>query len=156
MTYIYKPIHGLYSNICRPTIIKEIPHYYVFGTAGFAIPSDLLAEAKNPHCLYLTWKRAISPVNGYKVYCFPADSWKPEIIKDITDVNQEYVIISGLKPGTTYRVAITSVSSGIQGKLVFSQIEVKLRKSTMNQPHIIGQDEYSVFLLQKYEYLYFS
>ena len=94
--------------LCRPIIIKEILHYVLlvlqpanhnacirpcgcwsnnniicFEIAGFGIPTELLAEAKNPHCLYLTWKKAICPVNGYRVYCFPADSWKPELMNAI-------------------------------------------------------------------------
>ena len=54
-------------------------------------------------------------------------------LKHIPDGNQVSGFVSGLKPETVYRVAITSVSSGTESKLVFSKDEVKLRKSIMNE-----------------------
>ena len=100
--------------------------------SDFALPSQLKTEPKNPHCIKVTWKKAADPVTGYRIYCYPADSHMAEIIKEIPDVNQESVIISGLKPGTVYRVGITSVSHKDEGKLLFSENEVELRKSTLN------------------------
>ena len=95
---------------------------------GFGIPTKLLIEPKNPHCLHVSWKEAAGPVTGYRVYCFPADTLKTEIIEDIHDVNQQSVIISGLKPETVYRVGITSVCAGTQSKIQFGKNYVKLRK----------------------------
>ena len=92
----------------------------------------LTAEANNPHCLNVTWRKAADPVTGYKIHCFPGDSWKAEIVKEIEDVNKESTVISGLKPETEYRMGITSVCSGSQSKMVFSGQEVKLRKSVIN------------------------
>ena len=86
-------------------------------------------EPKNPHCLHVTWKKAIGSVTGYRIYCFPGDSQKAEIIKDISDVNQESAIISGLLPEKMYRVGITSVSSGTESKLVMFEDKLRLRKS---------------------------
>ena len=95
----------------------------------FAIPSQLKTEPKNPHCIKVTWKKVADPVTGYRIYCYPTDSHIAEIIKEIPDVNQESVIISGLKPARVYRVGITSVSYRDEGKLLFSENEVRLRKS---------------------------
>ena len=88
----------------------------------------LRAKAYNPHCLNVTWTKAADPVTGYKIHCFPGESWKAEIVKEIEDVNNESAVISGFRPETVYRVGITSVCSGIQSKMVFSGSEVKLRK----------------------------
>ena len=88
-----------------------------------------MIEPTNPHSFKVTWKKATGPVTGYRVHCFPGDSQKAEIVKHIPDGNLKPV--SGLKPETVYRVAITSVSSGIESKLVFSKDELKLRKSTV-------------------------
>ena len=96
--------------------------------SDFALPSKLKTETKNPHCLEVTWKKAAGPVTGYKIYCSTTDSNMAEIIKEIPDVNQESVIISGFKPDKTYRVGITSVSFQDEGKLLFTANEVKLRK----------------------------
>ena len=89
-------------------------------------------EPKNPHSFKVKWKKATGPVTGYRVHCFHGDSQKAEIIKYIPDGNQVSGFVSGLKPETVYRVAITSVSSGTESKLVFSKDEVKLRKSIIN------------------------
>ena len=99
---------------------------------GFGLPSQLQTEPKNPHCLYLTWKKAPGPVTGYRVYCFLCDCEQAEIIKDIHDCDLEMAIISGLKPETVYRVGIASVSSGIESNLAFSEEKVKLRKFIRN------------------------
>ena len=95
----------------------------------FGRPSKLLMEPKTPHCLKVTWKKATGPVTGYRVHCFSGDSQKAEIVKYIPDGNQESEFVSGLKPQTVYRVAITSVSSEIESQFVFSKDEVTLRKS---------------------------
>ena len=70
----------------------------------------------------------MGPVTGYRVYCFPADSQKAEIIKDIHDGDLDKVVISGLKPETEYRVGITSVSSRIESNIIFSEGQIKMRK----------------------------
>ena len=105
--------------------------FYVCCIPGFGLPSELLTEQKNPHCLKVTWKKAVGTVTGYRVHCFIGDSQKAEIVKDIPDGNQESEFISGLKPETVYRVAVTSASSGIESKLVFTKDKVTFRKSTM-------------------------
>ena len=99
---------------------------------GFGLPSQLQTEPENPHCLNLTWKKAPGPVTGYRVYCYSGDSQQAEIIKDINDSNLEMAVISGLKPETMYRVGLTSVSSGIESNLAFSEEKVKLRKFIRN------------------------
>ena len=109
----YLSVENVYSKICF---------------LGFGLPSRLRTEAKNPHCLYLMWEKAVGPVTGYRVYCFPADSQKAEIIKDIHDGDLDKAVISGLKPETEYRVGITSVSSGIESNIVFSEGQIKMRK----------------------------
>ena len=91
-----------------------------------------MMEPKNPHSLKVTWKKATGPVTGYRVHCFPGDSQIAEIVKDMPDGNQLSGFISGLKPETVYRVAVTSVSSGTESKLVFSRDELTLRKYTLN------------------------
>ena len=96
------------------------------------LPSELTIEAINPHCLNVKWKKATGPVMGYRVYCFPGDSSKVEIIKDISKEIEESAVISGLKPETEYRVGITSVSLRTESKLVFSEHKIKLRKSQKN------------------------
>ena len=96
------------------------------------MPSTLLTEPKNPHCLKVTWKKATGPVTGYRLYFFSGDSHKAEIVKDIPDGSQESEFVSGLKPETVYRVAVTSVSSGIESQFVFSKDEVTLRESIMD------------------------
>ena len=101
---------------------------FVYCFAGFGLPSVSMVEPKNPHCFEVTCKEAVGPVTGYRVHCFSGDSQKAEIVKDILDGNQESEFVSGLKPGTTYKVAITAVSSGIESKLVFSKDKVTLRK----------------------------
>ena len=98
--------------------------------SDFGLPIDLGIEIINPHCLNVTWKKAADPVTGYRIYCINTDSQTAEIIKDVTDVNQESVFISGLKPEANYIVGITSVSSQMQSTLVFPKEEVvNLRKS---------------------------
>ena len=67
-------------------------------------------------------------MTGYRVYCFPGDSGKAEIIKDIHDGKQESVIVSGLKPDKRYRIGITSVSSETESKLVICKEQPRLRK----------------------------
>ena len=101
--------------------------------SDFGLPSKVRTEPKNPHCLNVTWKKAIGPVTEYRVYCFPGESKMAEIIKQIPNGNTESTIISGLKPEEMYRVAITSVSNEIEGKFVFSEEkeQVKMRKSVM-------------------------
>ena len=97
--------------------------------SGFGLPSELLSEPQNPHCSLVTWNKAGGPVSGYRLYIFPDDSQKAEIVKDIHDMNQVSAIISGLKPETMYRVGITSVSSGIESNQVFSKEQLRMRKS---------------------------
>ena len=96
--------------------------------SGFGLPSKIRTIPKNPHCLQITWKKAAGAVTGYRVYCFPGDSLKAEIIKDIEDGDTESAFISGLKPETTYRVGVTSVSSGTESKQVFCDHKVSMRK----------------------------
>ena len=67
-------------------------------------------------------------MTGYRVYCFPENSDKAEVVKDIHDRNEESVVISGLKPGKVYKVGISSVSSGTKSELVSSEEKIKLRK----------------------------
>ena len=88
-----------------------------------------MVEVINPHCLNVTWKKTVGPVTGYKVYCFPGDSKKPDIIQEIQDVNQQSAIISGLKPDTVYRVEITSVLSGSESEPVLVKDRYTMRKS---------------------------
>ena len=109
------------------------PYETILTTSDFGLPSKIRAEPKNPHCMNVTWKKAIGPVTEYRVYCLPGESQTAEIIKQIPDGNTESAIISGLKPEETYRVAITSVSNEIEGKFVFSEEkeQVKMRKSVM-------------------------
>ena len=95
---------------------------------AFGLPKKLRTEPKNPHCLFVTWNKAPGPVTGYKVYCFPGDARKADIIKDIHDGNLELALISGLKPETEYRVGITSISSGIESNLVPSEGLIRMRK----------------------------
>ena len=95
---------------------------------GFGIPTEIQAEPKNPHCLHVSWKKAAGPVTGYRIYCFVAESVKTEIIKDIHDINQQSVIISGFKPETLYKVGIASVSGVTQSPIQFSKNDVKLRE----------------------------
>ena len=99
---------------------------YVF-ISDFGLPSNLKLETINPHCLNVSWKKADDPVIGYRIYCINNDSQTADIIKDVTDANQESVFVSGLKPETKYRVGITAVYSGMQSTLVFQKDEVKLR-----------------------------
>ena len=96
---------------------------------GFGLPIVSLTQPKNPHCLEVTWKKTSGPVTGYRLYFFSGDSQEAEIVKDIPNGNQKSEFISGLKPETVYRVAITSVSSEIESKLVFLKDKVTLRKS---------------------------
>ena len=103
----------------------------LYNILGFELPSMIRTEPKNPHCLNVTWRKATDPVTGYKIYCFPGNSWKADIIEQIEDVNKESAMISGLKPETEYRVGITTVSSEFQSKMVFSEQDVKLRKSVI-------------------------
>ena len=84
-------------------------------------------ETANPHFFNVTWKKPTEPVNGYRVYCYPAESKKAEIIKDVHDGNQTSVMISGLKPDKTYRVGIKSLSSRTESKLVFSEDPITMR-----------------------------
>ena len=84
-------------------------------------------ETTSPHFLNVTWKKPSEPVNAYRVYCYPAESKKAEIIKDVHDGNQTSVMISGLKPDKTYRVGIKSLSSRTESKLVFSEDNITMR-----------------------------
>ena len=68
------------------------------------------------------------PVIGYKIYCFPGDSQNPEIIKNICDNNNEYFIISGLKPNQLYRVGMGSVTTDTRSRLVFTREHVRTGK----------------------------
>ena len=68
-------------------------------------------------------------MTGYRVYCFPADSQIAEIIKTISDGNQDSVAISGLRPDKKYRIGITSLSSENESKLVSLEEQHKMRKS---------------------------
>ena len=95
---------------------------------AFGLPSDLRTEAKNPHCLYMTWKKADGPVTGYRIYCFPGDSKQAEIIKDIHGCNLKETIISGLRPETEYRVGITSISVKTESNIVLSEQQIRMRK----------------------------
>ena len=76
----------------------------------------------------VTWKKAAGSVTGYRVYCFPGDSDEAEIIKDIDGGNTESAFISGLKPETSYRVGVTSVSSRTHSKQVFCDYKVSMHK----------------------------
>ena len=110
------------------------PYGTILTTSDFGLPSKVRAEPKNPHCLNVTWKKAIGPVTEYRVYCFPGESQMAEIIKQIQDGNTESTIISGLKPEEMYRVAITSVSNEIEGKFVYleEKQQVRMRRSLIN------------------------
>ena len=79
----------------------------------------------------VTWKKAAGSVTGYRVYCFPGDSQEAEIIKDIDGGNTESAFISGLKPETTYRVGVTSVSSRTHSKQVFCDHQISMRKTVL-------------------------
>ena len=116
------------------------PYGTILTTSDFGLPSKVRAEPKNPHCLNVTWKKAIGPVTEYRVYCFPGESEMAEIIKQIPDGNTESAIISGLKPEETYRVAITSVSNETEGKFVFSEDkeQVRMCKCSMRKCSIIN------------------
>ena len=83
-------------------------------------------EITNPHCLKVTWKKPAEPVNGYRVYCFPAGSNKAEIIKEVHNGKVTSAIISGLKPDKTYRVGIKSLYSRTESKLVFSDDRITM------------------------------
>ena len=100
------------------------------------MPSEIRTTPKNPHCLQIAWKKAAGPVTGYRVYCIPGDSLKAEIIKDIVGGNTESAFISGLKPETTYRVGVTSVSSGTESKQVFCDQQLSMRKIMLNSATI--------------------
>ena len=84
-------------------------------------------ETASPHCLFVKWNKPAEPVNGYRVYCYPAESKKAEMIKEVHDGKQTSVTISGLKPDQTYRVGIKSVSSRTESKLVFSEDQITMR-----------------------------
>ena len=94
----------------------------------FGLPSELRAQPENPHCLHVTWKKAIGSVTGYRVYCFPVESQTAEIIKDIHG-NQDSLVISGLRPDKKYRIGITSLSSETESKLVSFEEHHKMRKT---------------------------
>ena len=113
----------------KEDVSYEFMLYMSFCIVDFRPPSELSVETTSSHCLQVTWKRAADQVTGYKVYCFPDKSQKPEIVKDIPDGNQETVIISGLKPETVYRVGITSVFREIESKLLFTDDQLKMRMS---------------------------
>ena len=81
--------------------------------------------------MQITWKKAAGSVTGYRVYCFPGDSHKDEIIKDIDGGNTESAFIRSLKPETSYRVGITSVSSGTESKQVFCDHQLRMCKKIM-------------------------
>ena len=93
--------------------------------SDIGLPSEIKTQPENPHCLHVTWKKAIGSVTGYRVYCFPDDSQTAEIIKDIQDGMQESVVISGLKPDRKYRIGITSLSSETESKLVEHQSRMR-------------------------------
>ena len=94
----------------------------------FGLPNGLNTKPKNPHCLHVTWKVAIGPVTGYRVYCFPGDSQKADIVYEILNGNEHSAMISGLQPDTTYTVGITSLSYGNESKKVFIQDQARMRK----------------------------
>ena len=123
--------------------------YKLFCIVEIRPPSELTVESTSPHCLQVTWKKAADQVTGYKVYCFPDKSQKPEIVKDIPDGNQETVTMSGLKPETVYRVGITSVFRGTESKLLFTDDQLKMRMSV--QPfslHLIKVQSKDKFIYQ--------
>ena len=96
--------------------------------SGFGLPSEIRTTPKNPHCMQITWKKPAGHVTGYRVYCFPDNSQEAEIMKDIDGGNTESAFISGLKPETSYRVGVTSVSSRTQSKQVFCDHQLSMRK----------------------------
>ena len=92
----------------------------------FGLPCDIKVGIISPHHLHLSWKIANGPVTGYRIYCFPADSQKAEIIKDIHDGKQESAVISGLKPSQTYRVGMVSITQDTTSKVVITEHEIKM------------------------------
>ena len=98
--------------------------------SDFGLPSNISTQPLNPHCLCVTWKKAIGSVTGYRVYCFPDDSEKAEVTKTISDGNQDSVVISGLRPDKKYRIGITSLSSETESKLVSIEEQQKMCKSS--------------------------
>ena len=115
----------------------------------FEMPCEFTVEVINPHCLNVKWKKDAGPVTGYKVYCFPGDSKKPEIIHELQDVNQQSTIISGLKPGTMYRVEITSVSSGSESKPVLIKGSYTMRRSP-----VVYNSDFFLFLMLNFKRVY--
>ena len=111
-------------------VLRHILRYmflFLIPTVDYGIPSEIKMETANPHFLNVTWKKTTEPVNGYRVYCYPAESKKAEIVKDVHDGKHSSVIISGLKPDKTYRVGIKSVSQRTESKLVFSEDNITMR-----------------------------
>ena len=109
--------------------MTDINVYYI---TGFGLPSVLTVAPINPHCFEISWMRGSGPVTEHRVYCFPGDSQKADVVKFIQDVNEQSSFISGLKPETVYRVGITSVCSGTESRLVLSKKDVKLRMFVIN------------------------
>ena len=95
----------------------------------FGAPSEIIAQAVHPNCLHVTWKKAVGPVTGYRVYCFNGDSTTAELIKEVQ--NDEQMIISGLKPDTQYRIGVASLSSDTESNTVFRKDVYRMRKSTL-------------------------
>ena len=96
------------------------------------MPYDIKTKPIGPHEIHVTWKKAAGPVTGYRVYCCPDDSQQAETMTEVPDVDQESVIISGLKPNHIYRVAIASVTSKARSKLVFSSKHVRMGNRSQN------------------------
>ena len=109
-------------------------------TTDFGLPTALKTQVKNPHCLNVKWKKATGPVTGYRVYCFPGDSEKAEIVHEILNGNKQSATISGLKPGADYKVGISSISSGNESKLVLTDDQPRMRKlkSILNKTNVGG------------------
>ena len=92
------------------------------------LPAVLGVKPINPHCLHVSWQKATGPITIYRIHCYPHDSQRADVIKEIKDKGQDSEIITGLKPETEYRVGITSVSSGTESKLLLFKDKVKLRR----------------------------
>ena len=119
-------------------LLPDINYLPCICVTDFGLPTELKTQTKNPHCLHVTWKKAPGPVTGYRVYCFPGDSQKAEIVCEILNGNKQSATISGLKPEVKYRVGISSVSSGNESKLVLTDDQPRMRKlkSILNTPNV--------------------
>ena len=108
--------------------------YYI---TDFGVPSEIRAQAVNPYCLHVTWKKAAGPVSGYIVYCFSGDSPQPQFIKDIHNKDTEYALVSGLTPDIQYRVGVASLSADIESNTVFDEEILKTRMCFKYIPVVI-------------------